>query len=115
MYQSERTHGIHHVVMDDGFLDYHKQVHVSMFDENRKKVIDLMKSSTTLPNSALMFQGGKDFFRYDTDVEFNFKQESFFAYLFAINEPNCYGAIDMNNETSILFIPKKTETDAVWM
>src|SRR5947207_3907356 len=90
-----------------------------MFDENRKKVINLMKTmfidSNDLSNSALIFQGGKDFHRYDTDVDYNFKQESFFAYLFGINEPNCYGAIDMTSEESILFVPEQSENSAVWM
>lgn len=124
-YKKERVHGIHHVITSDGFLDYHKQVHISMFDENRKKVIILMKKinnknqqnklNKNLINSVLLFQGGKDFHRYDTDVDFIFKQESFFAYLFGINEPNFYGAIDMNTEESILFIPELPENMAVWI
>jgi len=114
--RSDRIEGIHQTIQLDGFLDYHKQVHVSMFDENRKRVIDLVK---TIPNfklqSAIVIQGGKDFHRYDTDVDFVFKQESFFAHLFPINEPNCYGVIDLVTNESLLFVPKQPESYAVWM
>ena len=114
--QNNRIDGIHHVIESDGYLDYHKQVHISMFDENRKRVIELFKQSNkNTMNTAIILQGGKDFHRYDTDVDFNFKQESFFAHLFAINEPNCYGAIDLTNNESLLFIPKLPDSSAVWM
>ncbi|VBB18021.1 xaa-Pro dipeptidase [Yasminevirus sp. GU-2018] len=115
-YEPERTHGIHHVIDPDGFLDYHKQVHISMFAENRDRVVDVLRQNCVVSrNSAIVLQGGKDFHQYDTDCDFNFKQESFFAYMFAISEPNCYGAIDLENNESILFVPSQDTSDAIWM
>lgn len=35
-----------------------------------------------------------EFYDSDTDAD-TFRQEAYFRYLFAINEPDCFGAIDV--------------------
>lgn len=99
----------------DGYLDNNKQVHISMFKENRDKIFYLINKKVNTQGSAIILQGGKDVNIYDTDVEQLFRQESFFTYLFAINEPGYYGAIDLTKNESILFIPKFDESYTVWM
>ena len=44
-----------------------------------------------------------------------FLQESFFHWTFGVKEPDCYGAIDIDNGTSILFIPRLPKEYIVWM
>ncbi|POM70616.1 Xaa-Pro dipeptidase, metalloprotease family M24B, partial [Phytophthora palmivora] len=37
--------------------------------------------------AALLLHGGVEVDRYDTDIQYNFHQESFFQYLFGVREP----------------------------
>ena len=98
----------------DGYLDEYKQIHVSMYEENRDKLINQMHSMGYI-NGVILMQGGKDLKIYDTDVESLFRQESSFSYLFAINEPGCYGTINLVTSESTLFIPKLDNSYSIWM
>ena len=83
-----------------------------------KYTTDLIKTKLFNKNYGIFLQGGKDLYRYDTDVTYIFRQESFFAYLFGINEPDCYGFIDLTQSDklgeSILFVPFVTDDMEVW-
>lgn len=59
-------------------------------------------------------QGGESKSIDDTDIEYVFKQESFFQWAFGVHEPDCYGMIDMTGRAT-LFIPKLDPSYAVWM
>ena len=112
----QRQYGIQNTVDPDGFLDRAKQVNISMFKENRDKLVRLMIADNII--GTIFMQGGKDSHIYDTDCDNLFNQESFFTYLFGINEPNCYGAIkivDTYEYQTILFIPKLDANIAIWM
>lgn len=65
--------------------------------------------------SFVLLQGGESTTRYCSDHEPVFRQESYFHWAFGVEEPDCYGAIDVENETSIVFVPKLPECYAVWM
>jgi len=41
-------------------------------------------------------------------------QESFFQWCFGVEEPGCYGAIDVNTGASILFVPRLPPEYAIW-
>lgn len=58
-------------------------------------------------NSAILLKGGNIIAKYDTDREYVFEQESNFRYLFGINQPDCYGMINLNDRKTILFVSKK--------
>ncbi|KAL5211379.1 hypothetical protein ABZP36_022226 [Zizania latifolia] len=60
-------------------------------------------------------QGGDEQTRYCTDHLELFRQESYFAYLFGVQEPGFYGAIDIVSGQSILFAPRLPADYAVWM
>jgi len=88
-----------------------------MHAENRTKLIKRMTSGPepAVPNSVILLQGGDARYRDDTDHEELFRQESFFQYLFGVKEPGCYGAIDLQNRKSILFVPRLPQDWAYWM
>ncbi|XP_046649201.1 xaa-Pro dipeptidase-like isoform X1 [Daphnia pulicaria] len=92
------------------------QVPMDLFAVNRDR---LCKSLRQLPklqkNSVVVLQGGQGIPRYCTDVEYVFRQESFFHWAFGVIEPDFFGAIEVESGTSHLFIPKYPEAYAVWM
>nr|AKF43190.1 metallopeptidase M24 family protein [Erodium foetidum] len=86
---------------------------------NRNKLLksirqDLSDSSRPLHGFVLL-QGGQEKNRYCTDHAELFRQESYFAYLFGVREPEFYGAIDIATGNSILFAPRLPTDYAVWL
>lgn len=43
------------------------------------------------------------------------RQESYFHYLFGVQEEDCLGAVDLQTDRSYLFIPRLPDSYAVWM
>ncbi|KAJ3199077.1 hypothetical protein HDU82_000738 [Entophlyctis luteolus] len=79
----------------------------------RRKVADAMHAVGVV--SGLIFlEGGRSEFRHDTDHEHLFRQESYFHYLFGINEPGLYGILDLRNDSATVFVPRSSVDDAVW-
>lgn len=79
-----------------------------MAGEQRERLLALATKHFTAANSAIAVKGGvsQDFELYDSDTEkCTFRQEAFFRYLFPINEPDCYGVIDVSKKESLLFVP----------
>jgi len=67
--------------------------------------------------SAVLMAGGTEqaFALYDTDcTKCPFRQESYFQYLFGINEPDCFGILDLNAGETILFVPFVPEDAERW-
>jgi Xaa-Pro dipeptidase len=52
---------------------------------------------------------------YDTDVEWDFRQESNFQYLFGVKEPDCIGFLRISDGKSGLFIPQLAPVYETWM
>lgn len=111
---NKRIKGLTHRIDYLGFLDLNDVVNIKMFEENRKRIYDKMKVHITDKKSFIFLQGGKSLYRYDTDVEYIFRQESFFYYLFGINEPNMYGGICLETGDSYLFVPRLEESYEIW-
>jgi Xaa-Pro dipeptidase len=91
----------------------------SLFQINRRKVISAVKGKlgSTLPsNSLALFKGSVDIpIAFSTDVNYPEYQESYFYYLFGVTEVDCFGILDFENDTSILFIPKYDKMNLIWM
>ncbi|CAM8889640.1 unnamed protein product [Rhodiola kirilowii] len=95
------------------------EVPMELHVTNRSKLLKslrqhLVESGRPLRGFVLL-QGGEEKMRHCTDHCELFRQESYFAYLFGVREPDFYGAIDIATGDSILFIPKLPEEYAVWL
>jgi len=85
------------VLNDDKF-------HREMAQEQRDRVFAAFKGEA---GAAVLLKGGTsaDFELYDQDVDkCEFRQESFFRYLFTINEPDSYALLDLEKKESWLFV-----------
>ena len=95
--------------------NYHRE----MAQELRANLLKKVKSDIIdlKSDSVLLLAGGttEDFELYDSDTEkCEFRQESFFRYLFTINEPDCYGLIHLNKGESTVFVPEVSEDSERW-
>ena len=68
-----------------------QQVPMTMHAGHRDRLIARFQTPDTPANAVLLFEGGHAENRHETDHEPVFRQESFFAYLFGVKEPDCYG------------------------
>ena len=78
----------------------HREKLFSLFDDNQ--------------NGVVYIQGADTMYRYGTDYEFPFRQESNFWYLTGANEPECALILDLKKEEYHLFVPKRDAQFAVW-
>lgn len=91
-------------------------VPMSLFRENRERVCaELRKVRTFEPRALIVLQGGDNISLYDTDVDYVFRQESYFTYLFGVTEPGCYGTVDVATGSATLYVPRLPSEYAVWM
>lgn len=82
-----------------------------MLSLHRKKLVHLFDTST---RAIIFIKGGTTSYKYNTDTDLPFRQESNFLYLTGIFEPDFACAIDINSEEYTLFSPKRDTTYAVW-
>ena len=78
----------------------HREKLFSLFDDNQSGVV--------------FIQGSETMYRYKTDYEFPFRQESNFWYLTGANEADCSLLLDLKKEEYHLFVPKRDAQYAVW-
>jgi len=89
---------------------------VSMFKENRERVIAALKQQDDVSDNAyVLLQGGDSINLYNTDVDYVFRQEPFFTYFFGAREPGFYGVVNVTNGQAILFVPRLEEDYATWL
>lgn len=78
---------------------------------HREKLFSLLDDE----ESAIVYMKGADLmYRYNTDYEFPFRQESNFWYLTGVNEPDFHLVLDLENQDYHLFAPKRDAQYAVW-
>ncbi len=82
-----------------------------MQSQHRKKLFSLFDDDQ---NGVIFIQGKETMYRYNTDYEFPFRQESNFWYLTGVNEPDCSLILDLKKEEYHLFVPKRDAQYAVW-
>ncbi|XP_077286608.1 dipeptidase C [Arctopsyche grandis] len=85
------------------------QVPLSMFAENRKRMASQVPSDV-----IVVMQGGGDLNLYDTDVEYVFRQESYFTWACGVREPGCYLAVQGGTGVTTLFVPHLPDSYAIW-
>jgi Xaa-Pro dipeptidase len=64
---------------------------------------------------VVLFEGGKQLSRNDTDHELLFRQESYFQWICGVKEGDCFFAIDLVSGKAILFVQRLTPDYAIWM
>jgi len=67
------------------------------------------------PKAVVLLQGGKDTPLNDTDVNYVFQQESYFQWMFGVEVPDFYGALDVATGKTYLFAPEVDEAYAIYM
>lgn len=82
---------------------------------NRTRLCDRLKVKNLVKECFVVLQGGEQQALHCSDRELVFRQESFFHWTFGAKEPGCFGAIDVANGKSILFVPRLPESYIVWM
>ncbi|KAG9436528.1 xaa-Pro dipeptidase [Apis mellifera carnica] len=92
------------------------KVPMSLFQNNRKRLIERIKANKKVPDTGtfIILEGGVEIPFNDTDICWPFRQESFFQWCFGVEEPGCYGALDLSTETTILFVPRLPAEYAIW-
>lgn len=78
----------------------HREKLLSLFEENQEGIIFL--------------KGAEIMYRYGTDYEFPFRQESNFWYLTGVNEPEFHTILDIKTGEYHLFSPNRDAQFAVW-
>ncbi len=78
---------------------------------NREKLFSLFDDNQS---GVVFIQGAETMYRYKTDYEFPFRQESNFWYLTGANEADCSLILDLKKEEYHLFVPKRDAQYAVW-
>jgi len=82
-----------------------------MHKQHREKLFSLFEENN---NGVVFIQGADVMYRYETDFEFPFRQESNFWYLTGANEPECSLVLDLKKEEYHLFVPDRDAQYAVW-
>eukprot|EP00933_Yihiella_yeosuensis_P062450 TRINITY_DN65408_c0_g1_i1.p1 TRINITY_DN65408_c0_g1~~TRINITY_DN65408_c0_g1_i1.p1 ORF type:complete len:652 (-),score=92.84 TRINITY_DN65408_c0_g1_i1:224-2179(-) len=87
---------------------------VLMHQLSREALLERFEKDVS-KTGVLLFAGGGDAVRHDTDHEDVFRQESNFQYLFGVREPGYLAAIDVEKKTTTLFAPRLPPEYALWM
>lgn len=85
------------------------------FDNRRRLCEQLRIKLASKSPAVVLLQGGECQTHHCSDREVLFRQESFFHWTFGVEEPDCFGAVDVNSNRSVLFVPRLSEEYAVWM
>ncbi|KAF0294986.1 Xaa-Pro dipeptidase [Amphibalanus amphitrite] len=92
------------------------QVPMELHRLNRRRLCDELRRTDGVPPAAVVvLQGGQSSNRYCTDVEPEFRQESFFHWAVGVLVPDCYAAIEVATGRTTVFYPRLDEVYATWM
>ena len=102
----------------DEEYDEIKGLDPSFFELNRENYLKNLKIrfSHLNTNSVIVFQGGKDHPKYDSDTNiYYFTQESNFYYLTGVRDPNMLFVLDVQSGEGTLFYDQEPEDYKIWM
>jgi Xaa-Pro dipeptidase len=92
------------------------KVSMSVHLENRRKLVSMFsENGIDVNGKVVLFEGGKQLSRNDTDHELLFRQESYFQWICGVKEGDCFFAIDLVSGKAILFVQRLTPDYAIWM
>jgi Xaa-Pro dipeptidase len=91
------------------------RVPMSMHRDARARLVERLRRRGVADSAVVLLEGGAQPYKYDTDRELLFQQESFFQYLFGVKEPGFFGAVEVGSGRSWLFMPRLPHEWAVWM
>jgi Xaa-Pro dipeptidase len=102
--------------VDSSTFEYACRLPNSLFRESREKFLREFKEHVPEFQKAIMMFKGKEEIPIDsTDFNYEIKQESFFYYLFGVQEPGCTAVIDIENDKTTVFFPQMDEIYKIWM
>ena len=81
------------------------------YELHRKKLLSLFENSE---EGIIYIKGADTMYRYGTDYEFPFRQESNFWYLTGVNEAGYHAVLDIKSGDYHLFSPKRDKHYGVW-
>lgn len=89
----------------------------TMHKDNRQRLIKEFKQvhSHSPQNSIFFFKGDITHAHHDGDTDHMPDQEANFWYLFGVEDPDCYGMIDIDSGKSVLFVPEIPKEYSMWM
>eukprot|EP00434_Breviolum_minutum_P002366 symbB.v1.2.002090.t1/scaffold109.1/size325261/8 len=90
------------------------QVPMAMHAAHRKKLCEVLRAKGLASDAVILLQGGEEISVYDTDTNWDFKQESNFQYLFGVKEPGCYAALRVGDAHGVLCIPRMDRIYEAW-
>ncbi len=82
-----------------------------MTKKNRERLFQLFQKNI---NNLIYLKGGESAYRYGTDFEYPFRQESNFLYLTGVQEPGFHVIFDLSDQTWLLVLPRRGASYAVW-
>lgn len=91
------------------------KVPLALHAENRQRLCDRLKKKGVEKGAIVVLQGGQVSPRHCSDVDYLFRQESYFHWTFGVLEPDFLGAIDVISCRTILFMPRLPVEFATWM
>lgn len=90
-------------------------IKMSLHASNRKRLCDRLRGKGVAKGTMVFLKGGEEELRNDTDYCPVFRQESFFHWVFGVEESEFFGAIDVATGNSFLFCPKLPKEYAIWL
>ncbi|GAB1609417.1 xaa-Pro dipeptidase-like isoform X1 [Argonauta hians] len=103
--KSSLSRGIHTLVVPS-----------QLFRTNRLNLCQSLRKIDGIPaNSYVLLQGGESETRYCSDHEPIFRQESYFHWVFGVEEPDFFGVVHIDSGKAVLFPPKLDPSYATWM
>lgn len=103
-------HGAPFFSMGEGTL----RVPMQMHQAHRQKLCQALRARGLEGDAVVLLQGGEELSVYDTDTNWDFKQESNFQYLFGVKEPGCFAALRVRDAHGVLCIPRMEKMYEAW-
>jgi len=92
------------------------RIPMTMHAENRKRLCERLRAAAgdIGEGAVILLQGGSENSVYDTDTNWDYKQESNFQYLFGVKEPDCLGLLRVSDAKAVLLISPLDEDYQKW-